>query len=56
MALVAEVEEAVTPGVLVATAVLVVNAQDADDNDGNDDNVCNDAVSPHACFVQLQIY
>ena len=53
MALVAEVEEAVTPGVLVVTAVLGANAHDADDND---DNVCNDAVSPHACFAQLQIY
>ena len=50
MALAAEVEEVVTPGVLVATAALGVNAH------AGDDNVCNAGVSPDVCFAQMLKY
>ena len=52
MALAAEVEEVVTPEVLVATAALGVNAHADDD----DDNVCNAGASPDVCFEQTLKY
>ena len=53
MALAAEVEEVVTPEVLVATAALGVNAHAGDDNVCN---VCNAGVSPDVCFAQMLKY
>ena len=53
MALAAEVEEVVTPEVLVATAALGVNAHAGDDNVCN---VCNAGVFPDVCFEQTLKY
>lgn len=53
MALAAEVEEVVTPEVLVATAALGVNAHAGDDNVCN---VCNAGVFPDVFFEQTLQY